>query len=441
MTTAGAIWERQLAESERRGEYLSSFIMAGLLFAGLAFLFFQTSGGDLEDYDRNGIQALQAVMLGAMFLFLSIVAGVRKGFCPPWLKFVSSTLQLSLASTLLVVDLEFAFRDSGIYGPAAVPFYSPAVLLLYGLAIALTAFRLSPGLTLFAFFVAAIQFAVVNEFWMRPLVRDRLPPPLSELLYGWNFVLIVWLVMGSIGMAAAASARGLLHLLDRSVREAMEADRTEKTFGRYVSREVAKRALSASGPEPPRVRRVAVIFADLVEFTAYSEGVEPAHSFDVLNSAWALAADCVQRHGGVIDKFLGDGFMAVFGAPSPLDNPESAACGSAKEIWTAVGGFLFREGLQLRMGLHAGDALAGELGSGERCEYTVLGAAVNTTARIEQANKQTGTWVLASEEISSRADPSHNFRFVTEMMLRGQNRPIRLLTPSWAVYPCSGSAP
>jgi len=169
----------------------------------------------------------------------------------------------------------------------------------------------------------------------------------------------------------------------------LEETRRRERLQRYHSPGVVERILQtgdeADAPFIAQERDVTVLFADIVGFTTLAEGMPPAYIAQLLNTYLACMADVLFEHEGTLDKFIGDCVMAVFGAP--FDQPDHAqrAVRAARALRSAVN--RMNEGrpqpISLRIGVNSGVALAGDMGSPKRREYTVLGDVVNTASRLE----------------------------------------------------------
>lgn len=182
-------------------------------------------------------------------------------------------------------------------------------------------------------------------------------------------------------------------------------------------------------------RRVAVMFLDLADFTALSEELsdDPEQLVDLLNDVLTRFTAVIEKHDGYIDKYVGDAVMAVWGAPVACANPEELCAKAALECRRAFENFRLAQdqnqthGLKgLRIGLNAGPAIAGNIGSKARFDYTVIGDAVNVAARLEALNKKYGTIILASQEVARRLPPHISTRFVEETSVEGRRATIRL---------------
>jgi adenylate cyclase len=184
-----------------------------------------------------------------------------------------------------------------------------------------------------------------------------------------------------------------------------ESARSLKAFSKFVPVDVIKQlvaeghALAPSGSP----RRITAMFTDVEGFTSISESLAADVLVKQLTEYFNLAARVFARHGGVVDKFMGDGIMVLWGAPMDLEDAEYKACTAALELhaemnelnatWRAQGMHEFRT----RIGIHTGHAIAGVLGASERLSYTAIGDVINVASRIEGANKELGTRTLISE--------------------------------------------
>jgi len=152
-------------------------------------------------------------------------------------------------------------------------------------------------------------------------------------------------------------------------------------------------------------QEVGVLFADLRGFTSFAESLLPYDVVHVLNRFYALAAGVMERHGGTIATYMGDGFMALFGVTAG-DAASLRAVRAGMDLVEAVTAWrsylepLHGRTLQVSVGVHAGRAVVGSLGAGPSRIVTAVGDVVNTAARIEQANRSFGTRLLVSEEVA-----------------------------------------
>lgn len=179
-----------------------------------------------------------------------------------------------------------------------------------------------------------------------------------------------------------------------------EKDRIESIFGQHVSPEVVAKLLSKDANLSESLP-VCIMFLDIRNFTHFAEHKEPAFVVTYLNSLFEYTIKIIDENKGIINKFLGDGFMAVFGAPLSHGNDVANAVNAALEIVKYTEEEV-KQGrlpnLKLGIGLHYGYAVTGTIGGKRRQEYTIIGDVVNSAAHIEQLNKQYNTTVLISED-------------------------------------------
>jgi adenylate cyclase len=205
------------------------------------------------------------------------------------------------------------------------------------------------------------------------------------------------------------ATRGVISMGRRLTDAMLEAQRSQnevlETFGRHVSPQVAKRLLERGAESETELRDVSVLFLDIRSFTALSESRSPKEVVSLLNDLFSFMVDEIDGNQGIVNKFLGDGFMAVFGAPfsagHDADNALAAALSICARLEARVAGAELPR-LGIRIGIHAGHAIAGNIGSSRRKEYTLIGDVVNVASRVEALNKRFDSTVLITEAVWSR---------------------------------------
>jgi adenylate cyclase len=211
-------------------------------------------------------------------------------------------------------------------------------------------------------------------------------------------------------------------------------ERKRERLGRFLSPQVASRILAASDTQDsalgePEVREVSVLFADISGFTSVSEKMSPSAVALLLNDYLSRMTDVIFKYEGTLDKYMGDGIMAVFGAPLDMDDHAARAIKAALEMqdrlieWNAER----REGpeLRVRIGINSGKAVAGEIGSVNKMEYTVLGDTVNTASRLESAVAKPGS-VVVGEQTREIVGDTFDFQPLGTFSLKGKEVEVQV---------------
>lgn len=237
---------------------------------------------------------------------------------------------------------------------------------------------------------------------------------------GW----IVFPAAGLIGLGGGWLARLGWDAADRL----RERSRLKRVFAGYVSPQVLRDIVEGriqAGLQGER-RALCVLFSDIRGFTTLSEGLEPEAVIALLNRYFDRMANGVHAHGGTVDKFIGDGLMAFFGAPEALAEPCEAGVRAARAMVAALEDLnqeRMAEGqpvLAMGIGLHFGEAAVGHVGGASRHEYTAIGDTVNTAARVEGLTKEAGFPILATEAVVTRLASGHGFEDLGVRPVKGR---------------------
>jgi len=331
------------------------------------------------------------------------------------LRFVNAAIETSLPSVLLWVISQY-------WGPSVALGAWPS--MLYFVFIVAATLRLDFALPVFTGAVAAIGYAVVVV-----LVVPLTAAP-DEPILALPYHLTKAALMLAAGVVAGLVAVRLRRTFRRAVDEAAARERVTNLFGQHVSPAVVDRLLERPADLSGETRDICVMFLDIRNFTAQARERRPDEVVAFLNGVFAFMIDAVDRHGGFVNKFLGDGFMAVFGAP--LDDAHAAehAVAAAREILTEIGGRGLGDGswpLRVGIGLHAGPAVIGTVGSPRRKEFTAIGDTVNLASRLEQLNREIGSQLLVSDRVAAALGPNGATATpLGDMPIKGYAGPVRV---------------
>ena len=236
-----------------------------------------------------------------------------------------------------------------------------------------------------------------------------------------------------LGLPIAAPMGGvLLGFLGRTAVDGSfkirERRRLRQVFSGYVSPAILQEIVAGrlkGGLEGHRVN-LCVLFSDIRSFTTLSENLEPEAVIALLNRYFSRMTEAIHAHGGTLDKFIGDGIMAFYGAPEPMADPCRNAVRTAQDMLSSLAELnaeFEREGrqpLKIGIGLHYGVASVGNMGSETRHEYTAIGDTVNTASRIEGQTKGSGYALLVSETVMAQLGHPPGFDFLGDKPLKGR---------------------
>ena len=299
------------------------------------------------------------------------------------------------------------------------------------------------GIGLTAIFALALRNMTETQFGVAVLILSA-----ATLTFGFLLMWILsWLIATPVRMVRAAlkrveqgNLRGDLVTFDGTelgelqrgfnamVSGLRERERVRDLFGRHVGREVA----AAAERERPKLggeeRHVAVLFVDIISSTQLVTKRPADEVVKLLNRFFAVIVDEVDNHCGIVNKFEGDATLAIFGAPNRLEQPENQALSAAR----AIAERLENEVPEIKagIGLAAGEVVAGNVGTKERFEYTVIGEPVNEAARLSELAKKKPTRLLASSDTVEAAGEEERAHWTIgdTVTLRGHDEPTRLAT-------------
>ncbi|MDO8734009.1 MAG: adenylate/guanylate cyclase domain-containing protein [Elusimicrobiota bacterium] len=202
------------------------------------------------------------------------------------------------------------------------------------------------------------------------------------------------------------------------------------TFGRYVSSSVAEAILSGRLKLGGERKKATVLFSDIRNFTSMSEKLPPEDIVEFLNEYFTEMVSIITKYEGVLDKFIGDAVLAVFGVPISQPGDAHRALFAALEmqerlkIFNETRSKAGKNNINIGIGINTGELVAGNIGSEVRMEYTVIGDTVNVSERIEELNKEFGTKILISENTYKEIKDEVEVREIQSVSIRGKERKI-----------------
>jgi adenylate cyclase len=387
--------DREIVSSERR-RVLHLAAMSAMILVVLLTLLAFAPGFVASVFHGRPPWRLPLFILPPFIAYELVIAGVltfqerRRRSFPIYARYANALIETSLPTLAI-------FFLTGYMDPAAA--FNSWLALLYFVFIILSTLRLDFFLSAFTGAVAAIELFVLAYFelglvWQAEDINHTITFHLTRSVV----LLAAGLFAGSVGVTIRAH-------FERTLAAASARDRVTNLFGQHVSPQVVDRLLALGAAELSEMREVCVLFVDIRGFTAAARDRSPADVVARLEEAFAILVEIVDRHQGVVNKFLGDGFLAMFGAPIADPAAAANAVAAAREMLQAIEAS--NEGhawpIRIGIGVHIGEAVTGTVGSPRRKEYTVIGDTVNLASRLESLNKELGSQLLISDAMRAAA--------------------------------------
>jgi len=280
-----------------------------------------------------------------------------------------------------------------------------------------------------AFYIAGRIVSVA--LFLMFLVSITLTAPIEVLAELTNEV-----AKGNFAVKAKVKSRDevgqLGEAFNQMIEGLLERDKVKNMFSKFhgssVTEDLMKGDLQLGGSK----KNVTVFFSDIRDFTKFSEGHTPEEVVAMLNEYFEIMVGLINKHGGVVDKFIGDAIMAVWGAPKGTDRDPQNAVRAALEMRRALAVLNDKRisrgqvPIKIGMGLHRGEAISGTIGSHERMEYTVIGDTVNQASRIEASTKSFGTDLLLSNDLAEFTTEDFLTEVAGSVEVKGKTEPLKL---------------
>lgn len=208
-----------------------------------------------------------------------------------------------------------------------------------------------------------------------------------------------------------------------------QRERLREAFGTFVDPDLTERVLDEGTDFAGEEVELSILFMDIRGFTSYSESAEPQEVVARLNDLYGQVVPVILEHGGHANKFIGDGLLAIFGAPTRLTDHADRAVDAGLEIARLVRE-RYNGGLRVGIGINSGRVVAGTIGGGGRLDFTVIGDAVNTASRVESATRETDDDVLITAATKERMDREGDWEERPAIPLKGKSEEIALFAPA-----------
>ncbi|MCB1190345.1 MAG: adenylate/guanylate cyclase domain-containing protein [Leptospiraceae bacterium] len=351
-----------------------------------------------------------AIVFAVMYFYVSNLVRLKKSIP------TSIVVVNSLSEIMIPTFVAFTFYLSNTNTPYYILLYSK-VYPIYVFFVILSILRFRFAFSFFSGFMSALSFALVSL-------------PFTNIGHSEQTVLSFYLLIQ--GLFAGFVAKQLRKWLRKSIEAIEEQNRIKNIFGQHISEAVMDKLIREKKDKISETQKVCVMFLDIRNFTKFSENKENDEIVRYLDILFESMIDSVTYHQGIINKFLGDGFMAVFGAPFSSDNDTINAIKASKDILKSVKEKVASGKIpptRIGIGLHTGNVLTGHIGSSKRKEYTIIGDTVNTASRIESLNKEYNTQILFSESVVNEIGNDYpDISYIGESKVKGKEIPIKIYT-------------
>lgn len=409
--------EHRIAEADAAAERLLGYARMAVSVALIAAILFAANSEFRPD--NPFIDRQIAVGVGAMsayfFIGLSAVLLVRAGRFRPWMAWAYAAADVSIIAGNVMLGVVFSGGSSllALSFPAA---FGIPITLAFG------ALRLRFDVQIVS--TLAVAALVILILFSAPGdetdVETALASVAATYAFPPNLIRVVMLL--STGFLIAIAVARARRLLERIVAET----EAKANLTRFLPAEIAQdmRDEALAGLRAGRRAEVGVLFIDIRGFTSLSEEKTPEAVGALLTAYRGAILDIAATHGGVVDKFIGDGALVIFG----VDEPDAAAANAMAAAAALVRRFA-AEPYRVGVGVHYGEAVIGAIGDDRRLEFTAIGPAVNLASRVEQMTKETGDVALATAEAVSAANGAPAWRDIGLRAVRGLDAPVAL----WAL--------
>ena len=323
-----------------------------------------------------------------------------------------------------VLPQDFEFSANGLLLRKRLKIVLPVFTCFVGLIVAalMTGERGTDALLLSV--VAAVGVGMLISYELTVLLSRSVTSPIAALRAGLARVGEGDLE-ARVPVVTSDELGELSHSFNQMAAGLAERERMREAFGTYLDRDIAPLILSGNLPPEGVEVTVSIMFVDVRGFTAFAERAEAPEVVATLNGLFEVIVPAVTRHGGHVDKFMGDGLLAVFGAPEGYPDHADRAVASGLEIVRAVN--VPGAELLVGVGVNTGKVVAGSIGGAGRLNFSVIGDAVNISARVEAATRETGDDMLLTAATRDALTRPLELRSRGTVPLKGKAEPVEVL--------------
>jgi adenylate cyclase len=393
------LFEELFTEEIISNESFRSKILAGIIgFLIIVVLLISFAfSKEFKDISQFSITIqVTLIILGVIFvraLFVSRAAkkwnryGVKAFII---IRYVNTFIEISVPSLVIII---YSFSLPSIY-----PLFTP-VALLYFLIIMLSALELDFKLCVFSGTIAMVQYLLIAWYLSNKPAGNL--DALSIFPTHIGTAALIFISGHTAGLITNQIKKGLLKYYQAQA----ERNEIQKLFGQQISKEIVDELVDNRYEVQSRVRFAAIMFLDIRNFSIFAQNKSPEEIIAYQNNVFSFIIEIINENKGIVNQIMGDGLMAIFGAPIEHENDCQLAVKSAleinKELKRRNEAGLIPETV-IRIGINAGEVVTGNVGTSERKQYSITGQPVIIAARLEQINKELDSVILISDSVYKR---------------------------------------
>jgi adenylate cyclase len=413
---------REILKSEKlRAILLSSISLLTIL---ILFIINQIFKKDLQKY-LNSDEFVYIIIL-ILFLFLLreivVIRYINKKLKADQnisnrVRYITNFIEVSIPSIILL--------STGFFLETTEVLVSP-VLFLYFIFIILSTLSLEFKISVSIGIIAAVEYLLV--FF---ILNERFADPTGKIIFNsilFHFGKANLLMVG--GIVSGFVANQIKRKLIRINKSIIERNKIVNMFGQQVSSGIVDHLLKTGDEVKSERKYVCIMFLDIRGFSKFAENKEPEEIINFQNNTFGFMIEIISKYHGIINQFLGDGYMATFGAPISSENDCQNAVNASLDILSELdkrnqNGLL--PNIKIGIGLHSGYVVAGNVGTDTRKQYSISGNTVIIASRIEQLNKSYNSNLLISKDVMERIDVSPKKVFsIGPVGIKGMEKPIEI---------------
>ncbi len=413
--------EEIISNESFRSKVLAGIIGFLIIIVLLISLVFKEQFKDISQFPI--IIQLTLIILAVIFVRALFVSRAAKRWTRFGIKafiairYINAFIEISVPSIVLII---YSFNLPSVY-----PLFTP-IALLYFIIIMLSSLELDFKLCVFSGLMAAIQYTVIAFYLSnKPFPDDAVK--VSSFFPAYLGTAALFFISGhTAGLITNQIKKGLI----KHYKAQAERNEIQKLFGQQISKEIVDEILNNKYEIQGRVKFAAIMFLDIRNFSIFAQDKSPEEIISYQNNVFSFIIEIINKNKGIVTQIMGDGLMAIFGAPIEHDNDCQLAVNSALEIYAELKKRNDERSLPetvIRIGINAGEVVTGNVGTSERKQYSITGQPVIIAARLEQINKELGSTILISDIVYKRISLIDEPKYHKDVIIKG-------ITESITVY-------